>query len=543
MLTQLTISNFAIVDRLVIELKPGMTVITGETGAGKSIIFGALGLALGDRADKGVIRSGASKADISAEFDIRDNPEATVWLNENDLGLEDQPETCILRRVVAEDGRSKAYINGFPVTLVNLKTLGEMLIDIHSQHEHQSLLKRETHARLLDEFAGNQSPVAGLRRLVREWQDNNHLIKELSSESEAMIARRELTGYQVTELDELALADGEIEALEQEFRQLNNADDTVTTVQSALNLCCEDEEHNLSHGLGHAIGLMQQLAHPNKTQQAALELLQNAAIQLDEAGVELRRALDQLEINPERLDTINDRLGAIHQMARKHKTEPAQLLQLHQELKAQLDRLQNSDVELEKCRQQDSRLRQQYHELANTLSRSRKKASTHLAKLINGQLKDLGMPDASLVVELTASQKESPSATGAETVEFLVSTNPGQPPKPLIKIASGGELSRISLAIQVITAKTSRTPTLVFDEVDVGIGGNVARSVGKLLRQLGGSAQILCVTHQAQVASQGHNHYYVSKTVSKTASKTASKTVSKTASKTVLKAGSAVDSA
>jgi len=511
MLIQLSIRHYAIVDSLEIEFSPGMTVITGETGAGKSIMLGALGLTLGDRADKGVISNNAKRTDISAYFDTQDQPLAKAWLIENELLTEEEPDLCLLRRVVSDDGRSKAWVNGFPVTLQILKTVGEMLIDIHSQHEHQSLLNRSTHQRLLDAYIGEQALLEKVRLISRDWRKNRDALEALKTQSEAFSAQLELTSYQLNELDELDLQEGELDALDAEYRQLNSADTALATAQQLLELCSESEEQTLQAGLNQALALIQELQAKASTLDNVGDLLNNASIQVDEAVRELRRTIDGFDANPQRLEEINQRLADIHQLARKHKCGSQELLALQLRLQDEIQTMEHSGEELNTRQANDAKLQGEFQELAQQLTLCRQKGAKRLAKQINLQIAELGMSQASLHVELTPLSKGLPTATGQESVEFLVSTNPGQPPRPLIKIASGGELSRISLAIQVITAQTSSTPTLVFDEVDVGIGGGVARAVGLLLKQLGSRGQVLCVTHQAQVASQGHNHLFVSK--------------------------------
>ncbi|MCB1672618.1 MAG: DNA repair protein RecN [Gammaproteobacteria bacterium] len=512
MLNQLTIRDYAIVDALDLELKPGMTVITGETGAGKSIILGALGLTLGDRADKGVVRAGSRQADISARFDLTDNPAAVSWLQERDLADPDNgAATCLIRRVVPADGTSRAYINGVPVTLGNLAELGEQLMDIHSQHEHHSLLRRSTHQLLLDEYGVDSGLLSDLHRQYRGWQHNQQLMKSLKSQAEEMEAQRQLISYQVEELDELDAGEDEFDSLEAEFQRLANADSSLATLQQVLTLCQDDENYNISQAIGQARTLLQSLSRSGLKLDSTLELLETAAIQVDEAAGDIQDQLDQVEVNPERQQWVDERLAALHRVARKHKIQPDQLYRLHQDLSAQLQQLTHSDRSLQELQKQDAELRSGYEDLASQVSRQRKQAAKKLATSINTQLSQLGMGEARLEVKLQAIPGTDPSPQGLESAEFLVKTNPGQPPRALGKIASGGELSRISLAIQVITAQTSQTPTLVFDEVDVGIGGGVARAVGKLLRQLADHTQILCVTHQAQVASQGQHHLVVSK--------------------------------
>jgi DNA repair protein RecN (Recombination protein N) len=511
MLQQLSIQNYATVDTLEIEFKTGMSVISGETGAGKSIMLGGLGLTLGDRADKGIVRTGAKKADICAAFDISNIPAAQKWLSKNDLEEESDSGSCLLRRVVNADGRSKGYINGSPVTMASLKSLGEMLLDIHSQHEHQSLLHRATHQRLLDDFCVSAKHLAAMQATYKQWQKNAQMIEALSNRSQEDSAQTQLLSYQLTELDELGIAVDEVPKLEAEFKSLNHADETVASVHSALTHCGGDDEKNATAALHQALTALNELPEKNARLTSIIELLESASIQLIEAVSDLRAFADEFEANPERLDQVNTRLGLLHAIARKHKVKPNQLAQVITDLRQQLNLIENSDAELEKLEATDKQLRVDYLKSAGEISKQRKKGSSKLAKQVNEQLKQLGMPHASLEVQLLATQKDKPATNGLEVVEFLVSTNPGQAAKPLIKIASGGELSRISLAIQVITAQTSHIPSLVFDEVDVGIGGGVAKVVGQLLRQLAQRTQILCVTHQAPVAGQGHHHFFVSK--------------------------------
>jgi len=511
MLQHLSIKNFATVDTLEIEFQAGMSVITGETGAGKSIILGALGLSLGDRADKGVIRSGAAKADISAEFDTRNISAASEWLKEHELLNEAEPELCILRRVINNDGRSRAFINGASVTLANLKTLGEMLLDIHSQHEHQSLLRRSTHQRMLDDYAVDAKLLGNLQSTFKQWQQNHRQMTDLKEQSEENSAESQLLAYQLGELEELEIGSNEAAELEAEFKNLSSADDIRSSVSGALQACRDDDEANAASQIHHALAAMREIPEGNAAIKNIIELLESAAIQLDEAVGELRAFEDQFEANPERLAAVNERLTLLHAVARKHKIKPSELAELIQNLREQLSRFENSDEELEKLAENDRLLREQFEQLAKEVSKQRRTGAKKLGEAVNEQLHQLGMPHAELTVDLKPLDSNQPSAMGLEQVEFLVNTNPGQAAGSLSKIASGGELSRISLAIQVITAQTSQVPSLVFDEVDVGIGGGVAKVVGELLRELGQRTQILCVTHQAQVAGQAHQHFFVSK--------------------------------
>jgi len=513
MLQQLTINNYAIVDSLEIELETGMTVITGETGAGKSIMLDALGLALGDRADRDVIRGGAERADITACFTLSRKADVNDWLQANDFDSEE--DQCILRRVISRDGRSRAYINGQPTTLNNLRDLGEMLIDIHSQHEHQSLLKTATHQRLLDDYCGLQKQAQEVRSLAGKWRRLNDELAQIRSRAEESNAQYQLLSYQVKELEELALEAGELEALEEEHKKLSHGEESAVVNQQVLDLCAENDEFNLEQALNKAIALLQDIPYASKQTEEAGSLLNTALIQVEEASIALKHAIDQFEVDPQRLEEIDQRLGLIHKLARKHHVPANELPELFLKLSEDLSGLSEADVQIELMEEELARLLKQYAETASSLSQAREKGAKKLAKEINSQLGKLGMESASLSVALTRFSDNTPRTGGLEGIEFLVSTNPGQPPRPLTKIASGGELSRISLAIQVVTAQTSSIPTLVFDEVDVGIGGGVAKSVGELLKKLGEKGQVLCVTHQPQVASQGHQHLYVSKSSGK----------------------------
>lgn len=514
MLTHLNIQNFTLVDQLDLDIKSGMTVITGETGAGKSIVLDALALTLGDRAEADRVRMGASRADITATFDTSAIPSAQEWLMNMDLQQPDNPQECLLRRLINNEGKSKSYINGQPVTLQQLRILGEMLIDIHSQHEHQSLLLKDTHRRLLDDFA-NQSELAKQVRLAfREWQSRLEHYVHLRDNAAEVSARFQLLSYQVDELEQLGLQSGELDTLEAEQRSLANAEDILHGSQQ-LAAICSDDEQGLTITLHRALQIMRNLPEKSAALQAAEELLVSAQIQVDEARHEIDRHIDSFNLDPERLAVVEDRLSAIYDIARKHRIQPEELPQLIERLSAELGQLEGGDAKLDQLAQQVASAEKAYRQLAEQLSAKRTKAGISLAKQVNEQLKQLAMENAKLTVSLIP-QTDKPSANGLEEVEFLISTNPGQSPRPLAKVASGGELSRISLAIQVITAQTSATPTLVFDEVDVGIGGATGDVVGKLLRQLGEKGQVICVTHLAQVASKGHQHLQVVKTASKT---------------------------
>lgn len=508
MLIHLAVNNFAIVEHLDIELQQGMTVITGETGAGKSIMLDALGLALGDRTDSGVVRPGSDKADILASFDLSEIPEARDWLTQRDL---DQDGPCILRRVITAEGRSRGYINGSPCPQADLKALGELLIDIHSQHEHQSLLKTDTHRRLLDEFAGASELARQVQLAAQRWRQTNQELQRLSSNSNEQHAQHQLLSYQLEELENLALGDHELEQLEQEHRTLSNAEQLLGACRQVLDLCSDSDAGNVLSALGTSLQRLSAFPGHTGAISETVSLLTSAQIQVEEAVGELNRFLDHFDADPQRQQILEERLDAIYSLARKHRIKPAELPGLQQQLLDELDGLNAGDQAIEQLQAELDAFARHYQEKATELSRLRLSASDRLSTAVEVEMQRLGMPGGRLGIELNATDTNEPHPAGLEQVEFLVSANPGQPLKALAKVASGGELSRISLAIQVITAQTSRVPTLVFDEVDVGIGGPTAEVVGQLLRKLGEQGQVLTVTHLPQVAAQGHQHLFVHK--------------------------------
>lgn len=509
MLTQLTIRNFAIVSDLDVELDKGMTVISGETGAGKSIMLDALGLCLGDRADSDSVNTGAERAELTASFDIRQIPQAQLWLNEHDL--EADPQECHLRRVITHEGRSRSYINGRPAPLALLRELGQYLVDIHGQHEHQRLLKKEHHRILLDEFGNHIELAEETRRLYHKWRRQQAELEQLTQVSDERNARIQLLSYQVDELMQLALTEGELEQLEQEQQLLENAGSILGTGQKLLNLSDEDENVNCQTMLNHCLQLLQQLDNPDSRLEQAREMFNSALIQVEEASREVRHFLDTVEVNPERQQEVEERLSAIYDVARKHRLLPEQLPEFQHALQVELAGLTRSDSDIELLAQEVHSAWEQFLSTAAELSLARQHQAEKLSTLVDAQLSSLGMPASRFTACLTPLEAERYSANGLEDVEFLISTNEGQPARALARVASGGELSRISLAIQVVTAQTSSTPTLVFDEVDVGIGGAIAEVVGRMLRELGERVQVLCVTHQPQVAAQGHQHLFVTK--------------------------------
>jgi DNA repair protein RecN (Recombination protein N) len=501
------VSNYAIAERVDLHFSKGMTALTGETGAGKSIVLDALSLAMGGRADAGAVRHGAKRADITASFDISRIPIARQWLEEHEL---DDKDDCILRRTISKDGRSKAFINGQPCPLSQLKDLGGLLMDIHSQHQHQSLLQKDTHRKLLDEFSGAEDLAEQTRDAWKAWHRTSQKLEQRRQNADEAEAKLQLLRYQVEELDRLALGDGEQEALEQEQAQLSQADAVLHSSHQAALLCTEDET-SAADLVRQALQQLEQLPVDVPALADTIQMLTEAQIQISEAGDNLRHFVEDYEADPARLTEVEERLSAIYQMARKHRITPEELPELHQRLSNELAELDSGEGSLEQLEAEQQSLRKRFDELAGQLTAKREQAAAELDQRIAQELAQLSMPAVQFVTKLGRNSNDEPAPHGMEDVEFLVSANPGQPARPLAKVASGGELSRISLAIQVVVAQTSTTPTLVFDEVDVGIGGGTAEVVGRLLRSLGSNGQVLCVTHLPQVAAQCHQHLFVSK--------------------------------
>lgn len=511
MLAHLSIQNFTIIDSLELEFQNGMTVLSGETGAGKSIIVDALMLALGARTDISLIKHGTDRCAVSALFDITQLPAAQQWLSEHELSNEHE---CSLRRVIGQDGRSRGFINGQTVPLQMLRELGNLLVSIHGQHEHQTLLKADKQRHLLDAYGSHLSLVKNVQTIHARWRNTYEQLQTLQTQNEQKNARYDFLKYQVQELEQLALQPEELTELDREQRQLANADELLQNCQSSLNLLSESEEVSVLALLNTAHTQLSQLQKLDTNFSNIADLINNAIIQTEEAGHELQRYLERVELNPERLQFVEQRLTQIYEIARKHRIKPEALYDLQQTLSDELHQLENSDTHLLQLQQTLDQLTIEYQTATAELTQKRQQAAKQLAPLIEQYLQQLGMPGGRFHIQFELLADEF-SPYGVERVEFYVSANPGQPPQPLAKVASGGELSRISLAIHVLTAKNEATPTLIFDEVDVGIGGGTAEIVGRLLRMLGKSAQVFCVTHLPQVASQGHQHFQVSKTTDK----------------------------
>lgn len=506
MLTHIHIRNFAIIESLDLELDPGMTVLTGETGAGKSILIDAIGLVLGDRADSSTVKHGCDKAEITLSIDVSQTATAEQWLQEQAL---DNDGECILRRVISANGKSRAWINGSPSNLSQLKQLGEQVVDIHGQHEHQSLMKKDMQRQLLDEFAGNQPLLEQTHKAWQHWHELNERYQLLQTQSSEHLARLDLLRFQVDELTQLDLQENEVKTLDDEHSRLANADQLLQAAGATQQQLYEDEQSLYSALGGITQTLEQQLALDSRLEEP-LELLHSAQIQLQEAAEQLRHYLDALDVDPQRLQQLENRMAAIQDMARKHRIDAAELLEKRLELEQELARLDSDEYNLETLEGKLQTAAEHYQAVATKLHQQRNKAAKKLATGVTEAMQQLSMKGGTFAIQVKA-DSEKFSATGMDDILFEVSANPGQPLKPLIKVASGGELSRISLAIQMIAAQKVTLPALIFDEVDTGIGGGTAEIVGQQLRKLGEGRQVLCVTHLPQVAAQAHNHYKVTK--------------------------------
>ncbi len=502
------IRNFAVVEELELVLHAGMTVFTGETGAGKSILIDALGLVLGDRADTGIIRTGCKRTEICATFTISDQKEVARILIEQEITLDD--DEVLVRRVISSDGRSRAFINSTPVPVNLLRKVGEFMIDIHGQHAHQSLTKRDAQRTLLDDYGAYNTALKAVADDCHEWNEIQAQISTLSGSNEDHHAKLSLLRYQVQELEALSPQENEYEDLSEEFKRLDNAQRLISLAQNALDLVSAGE-HSADFSMGKALRDLQEASQFDDRLQGISELLDSAVIQLSEASDELRLYLDKVDLEPERQNTVEKRLSDFHDVARKHNI-PSQQIAVHlHELQQQLYELENSEQMLDELQSKQAECLKKYNEHAKILSNKRQKAAKDIAVEISRTLASLGMPDGEFLVSVKEQEDARPTVHGKDDIEFLVSANPGQSPQALRKVASGGELSRISLAIQVISNNDKIIPTLVFDEVDSGIGGGIAEIVGKLLHQLSDKHQVFCVTHLPQVASLADHHLQVQK--------------------------------
>ncbi len=510
MLESIQINNFAIIEALQLEFGRGMTALTGETGAGKSILLDAIKLISGDRADSDSIKSGEEKADISVCFDIQDGPQDSIdWLNQNSL---DSDGECIIRRVLYANGRSKAFINGLSVPLSQLRELTQMLVDIHGQHEHQSLQQSKIQLQLLDSYLGEASLLKEVRSKYEHWHLLQTRLADLKSGSHDREQRIDLLQLYCQELNELNLSDNEIEVLQTDYQRLSHAGQLLESVGMVLAMTYDNDESTIQSQLSYCQQILAEQLEYDPKLGSSHELLNSALIQIQEASSELRDYHGSIDIDAEHLDYLNQRIAHIQELARKHRVNAEALPGLRDSLNQELEELLTSEEDIDSLKAARQGAAEEYLFNARELSVKRRQTAESLSVQITEVMQQLGMQGGRFCIQL----EDIPEDTGfrrdgIDQVSYLVSANPGQPLKPLNRVASGGELSRISLAIQVILSESSLIPTLIFDEVDAGIGGGIAEIVGSKLRQLGNNRQIFCVTHLPQVASQAHRHYRVEK--------------------------------
>ncbi|CAH2784125.1 MAG: DNA repair protein RecN [uncultured Paraburkholderia sp.] len=510
MLRHLSIRDFVIVAALDLEFDSGFTVFSGETGAGKSILIDALALALGARADASVVRTGESRADITAEFDT--HAQVDEWLDEQALGASaadgQHGGTVMLRRVVDANGRSRAFINGTAATLAQLREVGEMLVDIHGQHAHQLLMRPDAQRELFDTHAGLTELSANVTRAWRTWRKKVQAVEHAQTRDRELQLERERLAWQLAELDKLAPQPGEWEEVNTEHRRLSHSANLIDGVQGALNALSESDEAMITH-LSSIVSKVRDLAEIDPALNDVLAALEPAEIQLHEAAYSLSHYAQKLELDPDRLAQVERRLDALHSAARKFRLQPETLPEEHETRRAQLAAL-DAAADLDSLHAAEAKAREDFLAEAKKLSKARAKAGKALGAAVTTGMQELSMKGGSFEVALVPLPEGG--AHGLEQVEFRVAGHAGMPLRPLAKVASGGELARISLALAVIASAASPTPTLIFDEVDTGIGGGVAEVVGRLLHQLGDARQVLCVTHLPQVAARGDHHFQVAKT-------------------------------
>ena len=511
MLTQLTINNFAIVRHLNLELSEGMSVITGETGAGKSIAIDALGLCLGYRSESSMIRNGADRADITATFQMQPNSPAYLWLKEHELLDEENSHECILRRMINLEGRSKAFVNNRPLPISQLRELGQYLIHLNGQHAPQLLLKSEYQLELVDNYAGIHNLLGKMQEQYNKWRKLHQQVKNFRQQCKENEARKQLLQYQVDELDEFDIKEGEFEEMEETHTRLSNSEELTEMSQSVLDLLSDDNS-NADSLIYNAIRYLEDLVDVDANYQSSLDMLNEALIQVQEASSEVRALADSIEQDPELLAELDERISRAMSLAKKHYVSPNELWQHHSVLQDELQKLVDFEDNEDQLIADEKKAYRECVALAEQIYQERVSAAQKLAEQVTSQIKALSMENSEFYIDIQHDVKKL-TPNGADLVEFNLRSNLGQNAQPLAKIASGGELSRISLAVQVLTANKLSTPTIIFDEVDVGISGIAATTVGRLLRQLGNKCQVLCVTHLPQVASHGHQHFNVQKYV------------------------------
>lgn len=510
MLVNLSIKNFAVVKQLSVNFEAGMTAVTGETGAGKSIAIDALSLCLGERADAGAVRKDATKAEIVAHFNLKGHKAALAWLDEQEL-LDEDDDSCFVRRVISREGRSKAFINGTPVSLQQLKQFGQYLIAIHGQNTHLQLLKEDYQRKLVDQYAAHPAILADVAEQYRSWKSKQAELKQLETQAQQRADRQQLLAYQVKELDEFAIEDGEFTELETEHKRLSNGQTLLEQAQTSFYHLYESDEGNALSIIQNGLDRLSELEEHDSALTPIIALLSEASIQVEEAARELRGYCDDLEIDPLRLQQVESRYSKAMELARKHTVMPEELFAHHQALATEFAELEGDESRLEDLQHEVVEARANYIKACEALSASRQKAAAKLATAIEGQIRQMNMQHACIQIGVEYDENKTPTGHGLDDVVIRVSTNAGQPADKLEKVVSGGELSRIGLAIQVLTSDKNATPTMIFDEVDTGISGPTAAIVGGLLRRLGKVSQVMCVTHLPQVAAQAHNQLFVTK--------------------------------
>ena len=508
MLTSLQIRDFAIVDQVSVEFGSGMIVLTGETGAGKSILVDAVGLVLGERGGSQLVRSGARRAEFSAEFDDCALPDVRDWLEDNAL---DQDDACLLRRVISADGRSRAFINGNAVTMQQLKSLGELLLDIHGQHFHQSLGRRAIQRDLLDHFGELFDIRRETTAAFEKWQALQEQLDALQAADADRASRLDLVEFQLGELDALDVREHELQELQAERQKLRNSSKLADGVAIALNNLGRDDATSANSLLAEASRAVESLLEYDRQLEPVRELLNGASIQVAEAIDTLQRYGEAVDMDPARRDWVEERLDAMQGVARKHRTSVEELPALTTRLRSEHSELSHAEERGRELEEQVVSANAAYRQSAGSLSKSRHKAAGAFSSEVSAAMSGLGMPGGVFAAEVSALSGDEAHAWGMDDIQFMISANPGQPPMPLSRVASGGELSRMSLAIQVIASDGSTIPTMVFDEVDNGVGGRVAEMVGRRLQELGTKRQVLCVTHLPQVASLAGQHFRISK--------------------------------
>jgi DNA repair protein RecN (Recombination protein N) len=504
MLQELTIQNLALIEKLHLNFESGFTTLTGETGAGKSILLDALGLALGERADSALVRHGTPKADITADFDITDLPDVQNWLAENEL---DEDNTCLLRRTLTAEGRSKAYINGLPASVNQLKSLSALLIDIHGQHEHQTLMHANKQLALLDAYAKHDEPLAQTAESYQAWQKLNQRYEELHASQADRQSKLELLEFQLSEFDKVQPQAEEFEALSDEQNTLSHASEIKQSVYNAYEAIEGDD--GLTHKLSQAISELENVSEFSPQLAEALAQLNSIQIDCQAVADDIQAQNHHVELDPERLQAVDERLSELFGLAKKYQLDPEQLVTKHQEIRDALAELTDSGASLDTLKQEIDQAWSAFTQQASKLHTSRTQAAKRLSENVTASMHTLGMENGLFQINVDTTDKAS--KLGLDQVQFQVTANKGQPLQPLAKVASGGELSRISLAIQVASAEVASLPSMIFDEVDVGIGGGIAEVVGQKMQQLGRHRQVFSITHLAQVAAYGDQQLNIRK--------------------------------